>query len=256
MIGAFSKEELVHEVLVAPRQGILPLPDTQIIERPGWWQLVTPSLKNGGMNEVICSDVPNADEIIADTIAMYRERGIDFRITVSPDAKPTDLATKIERCGLRRTEALGMARSTQDVDPLAEPGVLAEPVSLANLDEFTQVMAAGWQMDVALADSIHRRMMADPSGRFQFFLARKDGVAGAAASYVALDRSAYFVGAVTLPTARGVGLYRALVNARLRHAASRNLMVATTLARAETSAPILKRLGFQTVFTAAVFTNA
>ena len=99
-------------------------------------------------------------------------------------------------------------------------------------------------------------MMADPSGRFQFFLARKDGVARAAASYVALERSAYFVGAVTLPTARGVGLYRALVNARLRHAASRNLMVATTLARAETSAPILKRLGFQTVFSAAVFTNA
>ena len=259
MIANFSVEELVHEVLVAPRQGLLPMADTRIIERPGWWQLVTPSIKQGGMNEVICSALPKDDAEIEATIdealALYRELGLRFRWTIPPGAEPVDLAERLARRGMKRQEALGMARATHDVAAPSSSSITVEEVDLSNVDVFTRVMAAGWEADPAPLDKLHRRMLADPAQRHHHFIARKDGVAGCVASCVALERSAYLIGAVTLPALRGAGLYRALVHARLRHIAARNINLATTLARAGTSGPILKRLGFQVAFTAVIFTN-
>jgi hypothetical protein len=46
MIAGFSNEEILHEVVVAPRAALIPLDDTRVIERPGWWQLVTPSARD------------------------------------------------------------------------------------------------------------------------------------------------------------------------------------------------------------------
>ena len=148
-----------------------------------------------------------------------------------------------------------MARATSSAAPSDAGPVTVDDVSLANIDDFTRVMAEGWQMDAAPLDTLHRRMLADPARRNQLFVARHEGVAAAVAAYVALDRSAYLIGAVVLPAWRGHGLYRALVNARLRHAEARGLSLATSVARAATSAPILARLGFETVCSIAVFTN-
>ena len=61
--------------------------------------------------------------------------------------------------------------------------------------------------------------------------------------------SAYGVtlfGGATLPEARGRGVYRALVHARLEDAAARGTPVAVTQAGRE-SRPILERLGFREV---------
>lgn len=51
-------------------------------------------------------------------------------------------------------------------------------------------------------------------------------------------------GAVVSQQARGRGLYRALVGARLRHAAAHGIGVATTQALEHTSAPLLAHMGF------------
>ena len=48
-----------------------------------------------------------------------------------------------------------------------------------------------------------------------------------------------------LPEARGKGAYQALVDARLRYAAAQGIPLATSQAKADTSAPILERLGFR-----------
>ncbi len=53
-------------------------------------------------------------------------------------------------------------------------------------------------------------------------------------------------GGATLPAARGLGVYRALVHARLEDAAARGTPVAVTQAGRE-SRPILERLGFREV---------
>ena len=58
----------------------MPLADTSVIDRPGWWQIVTPSLTQGGMNEVACTELPDdtCDAIIDETIASYRRLGLIF----------------------------------------------------------------------------------------------------------------------------------------------------------------------------------
>jgi GNAT superfamily N-acetyltransferase len=257
MLAGFSRDDLLHEVLVAPRAALVPLPDTRIIERPGWWQIVTPSLARGGMNDVTCTEIPeaDADRIIDETIESYVQLGIRFRWNVGPGVTPADLAERLARRGLRRSEALAMARATAGVVPEADGALSVEEVSLANADDFTQVMADGWEVEAAPLDALHRRMLADPARRNHLFVARYGGTAAAAASYTALDRSAYLIGAVVLPAFRGRSLYRALVNARLRHAAARGLPLATSLARVETSAPILAHLGFETVCPIGTFSN-
>jgi GNAT superfamily N-acetyltransferase len=249
MLAGLSPDEILHEIFVGPRSALVPLPDTRIIERPGWWQIITPSLKRGGMNEVICTELPDdeADAIIDETIDSYRQLGLLFRWTIRPGTKPADLADRLARRGLRRSESFAMARVTSGA-ALEDPASIAvEEVSLENVDVFTQVMAEGWQSDPAALDPLHRRMLADPAGRQRMFVARCEGVPAATAGYVALERSAYLIGAVALPAFRGRGLYRALIHARLRHAEARGLKLATSNARADSSAPILERLGFERV---------
>jgi GNAT superfamily N-acetyltransferase len=255
MIPGFSREALLHEILIAPRSALVPLPDTRIIERPGWFQILTPSLTQGGMNEITATHLPEerADALIDAALAEYRALGLRFRWTLPPGALPQDLAERLARRGLVRAEALGMACLTAPA--LAAPvDPRVEEITVDSVDAFTEVMARGWQMDPAPLDTLHRRMLADAERRNWLFLARgSDGAPAAVASYVALERSAYLIGAVVLPAYRGQGLYRALVSARLTHAAARGLPLATSLARAESSAPILTRLGFTTAAPITVF---
>jgi GNAT superfamily N-acetyltransferase len=252
MFAGFSQEALVHELLHAPRAAIVPLPDTQISERPGMWQVVTPSLKQGGLNEVICSNLDGDDATIDATldraIAIFRQHDLQFRITVCPGATPSDLGQRLQRRGLVPSETLGMVGTTEvpEIDELSGE-VTVEEVDLSNVDDFTHVMVEGWQMSPAAADALHRRMLAQPARRSHLFIAKRAGELAGASGYVALERSAQLLGAVTLPDHRGHGVYRALVHARLRHARARGITLATTLARATTSAPILTRRNFHTV---------
>ena len=138
----------------------------------------------------------------------------------------------------------------------ASPGAITvDEVSLANVEEFTRVTAEGWEIDAPPLGVLHRRMLTEPARRHHLFIARHEGTAAAIGSYVALERSAYLNGGVVLPAFRGRGLYRALVNARLRDAHARGLALATSVARAETSAPILASLGFEAVCSFAFFLN-
>lgn len=253
MFAGFSQQALIHELLHAPHTAIIPLADTQIVERPGLWQVITPSLKQGGMNEVICSEIAGDEAAIEAAIdraiAPYRRHDVRFRFTVCPGATPEDLGERLVRRGLFPSETIGLVCATDDLDATADAAsdVTVEEVDLKNVDDFTHVMVEGWQMNASAADALHRRMLADPARRQRLFIARRNGALAAASGYVALDKSAQLIGAVTLPGHRGHGVYRALVHARLRHARDRGIRLATTLARAETSAPILSRLQFHKV---------
>jgi hypothetical protein len=257
MIAGFSQDEILHELLIAPRDALTRLPDSRIIAGPGWWQIVTPSLKRGGLNEVISTEFPladaNADATIDEILQRYRQLGLRFRWTISPGPGAMALGERLSRRGLRRSEAFAMARATQDAPSFAQVGFTIEVVDSANLNDFTRLLAEGWQMDAETLDPLHRRMLADPAGRHQFFVVRKDGVAAAVASSVYLERSVFLVGAVTLKPFREHGIYRALVETRLRRAAILGKRLAITLALAGTSAPILRRLGFAEVLPIPIF---
>lgn len=248
-IAGLSRDEILHEAIVAPKDAIVPLPDTVITERPGFWQLMTPSIKTGGMNEVIATKLPagREDQVIDETLAAYAACGVLFRWTVLPWSEPADLGERLARRGLSPRGSLVMARATAGAELVLEEGVTVDEVGLADVDVFTQVMAEGWEMDPGPLDALHRAMLSSPKGCYRFFVARYRGEPGAAAAYTALPRSAYMLGAVAIPRLRGKGLYRAVVLARLLHARSNGIGLATSQANEDTSAPILRRLGFEEV---------
>lgn len=240
---------LLHEVLDASRRAFVPMPDTRVIERAGWMQLVTPSLPQGGLNEVSLAVLAphELDAVVDETIAEYRTLGIRFRWTIGPDSAPAELAARVEARGLEPSIGWAVACPIEDVDPAVPPAVTVEPVDETNVEAFTTVMARGWEMDAAPLLAFHRRVLATARERLPMQLARIDGEPAAAAATALQPRTAYLMGAVVVPEHRGRGLYRALVASRLQHAARQGCTLATSHARAETSHPILRRLGFRDV---------
>ncbi|HUS28583.1 MAG TPA: hypothetical protein VMZ53_08740, partial [Kofleriaceae bacterium] len=188
---------LLDEVIVIPRRAYPRLPDLQVIERPGWLQIITPSIRSGGLNEVIYShlDAHDADATIAATIATYRELGLKFRWNAGPGSGPPDLGERLERHGLAQSLGRGMARVIDDSvharddsqhtgDESSTRGrsrdasrVVVIEVDSTTLDDYTHVMAAGWDGDAAALGVQHRHILAD--GRYRLFVAYCDGVPAA-----------------------------------------------------------------------------
>lgn len=249
--------ERLREVLETPRRAFLPLPDTQVIERPGWLQLITPSLRQGGLNEVVFSalDAQEADTVIDETLALYRRLELRFRWNVGPDSRPVDLSERLARRGLRQSEVLGMLRETSAAPLVPEGAITVEEVDELTVAEYSRTMAAGWEMDPAPLEVLNRSVLAHPERRHRLFLARYRGAPAGTAGLVTFERSVYLLGGVVLPAFRQRGLYRALVASRLRYAAERRIPFATSHARADTSAPLLARLGFETLCRFRVFSN-
>jgi len=243
-----SQDDKLHEALVVPRHDRLTLPDSEVEERPGWVQITTPSVRTGMLNEVLLAILQDAeaDAVIDRTIARYRALGVSYKWCVGPDSRPTDLAERLERRGLERWMCKVMTRETTPLEAAVPAGVTVEEVDEASLPAYIQTLAAGWDSPLDETERVQRHARTQRPRNLQF-LARLDGVPAGAAGYVAHARSAYFVAAVVLPAYRGRGVYRALLDARLRHARAAGLALATTQARESTSAPILERVGFETV---------
>ena len=224
--------DLLEEVIVTPRRAFPRLADLQVIERPGWLQIVTPSIKTGGLNEVIYSwlDERGADAAIDAAIATYRDLGLKFRWNAGPGSGPPDLCERLERRGLAASMGRGMARPTTEVRALGD----VVEVDVSTVDDYTHVMAAGWNADGTALRALHREARrGGPTPALRQLLRRRAGSGGELRSVRTVR---ILDGGVVLTSYRGRGLYRALVQARLAHAHARGITLATSHAREATSA--------------------
>jgi hypothetical protein len=248
MLGVtLTAEQIREEVLVSPRRAYILTPDLRVIERPGWSQIITPSLTRGGNNEVSHAELSDdeADAVIDAVIEEYRALGVKWRWSVGPGSKPADLAERLVRRGLALHQVAALARETTGMSPV--PGVEVERVDTRTLPEFTSVIAQGWSTDPEQLAPSHALALSSPASRHRLYLARIDGVAVGAAKSVYFDRSIYLQSGVVLASHQRRGAYRALVAARLTDAAAAGITLATSHARPETSAPILEGLGFRMI---------
>jgi GNAT superfamily N-acetyltransferase len=243
----------IEETFLAPVGCVMMASDTRIVEREGWYQVITPSSGSVAGNEVVLSRVAGGDAVavVRETIATYAAAGVPFRWSVGPLTEPADFGATLEAHGLRRSEGRGMAIVPADWRGDGARGdVTVEVTTPATIDDFIAVSDAGWERE-AVADPAARRgdhVRALGTGRFHMFVARRGGRLAGSAGFVTKERSAFLVGGVVLPEHRGTGVYRALLDQRLRRIAALGLPLATTHARESTSAPILERVGFETVF--------
>jgi hypothetical protein len=202
---AMSRDEILAEILERPRESFIPLADSQVIVRPGWRQLLTPSVKGGGFNDVSLSvvDEADADRVIDETIAQYAQHGCRFAWRVGPDSSQ-HLKARLAARGLTYHLGYGMARSTElaiDVDPR----ISIERVTEATVGAFTHTMAKGWDMDPATVAPANEAVVR-ANGPLVMFLARWDGEPAATAAAALHPRSIYMIGGLVLPAFRGRGL--------------------------------------------------
>lgn len=224
-------------------------PDTRIVDSDGWYRLVTPSCRDASANEVVRARIA-ADRVDAEVervLGEYAALGVKHKWVAGPDSDAPGLERALDARGLESWQAWAMCAPSSIA--IESGGARVVDVTRHDLALYADVCARGWGSDAAgLLASLQR---AAPGLRcFVAFLG--DEPAGSAASYH-LEGSAYLVGAVVIPEARGRGAYRALLAARARAAAQAGIPLLTTHARAHTSGPILERAGFETVYAYRIF---
>ncbi len=225
--------------------------DTQVIERPGWYQTITPST-SGTCNEVVLSQVEDrdAERVIDETIATYRAHGLPTKWCVGYWTRPEDFGERLARRGFESWAVRGMGCSTS-LELSAAWDIAVRQVNEQGLERHLAVVMQGWgvpptELDVWRGTYL-ARLRAQPCVNYYFEALLQDEVVGTA-SLILRGDSAYLMGAQVLETARGRGVYRALIRARLEFLCARGIEYATTQAREATSAPRLQHLGFETLF--------
>jgi GNAT superfamily N-acetyltransferase len=224
--------------------------DSRWIERPGFFQIITPSAPY--LNEVAFSDVPEDDveQVIDEVIATYAALGKDVKWYVSPQTRPLDFTERLAARGFTSWQARAMGVETTLAFPVGA-GIEVAPVGRDQIETFVTVSAKGWE---GLADqhehevaALHRALEAEPRV-VRFFVATLDGEPVGTAGLLLRDGYGYLLGTQVLSAARGRGVYKALVATRLALLRERGFGYAVTHAREATSAPILERLGFETLY--------
>lgn len=250
-VSTWTWEKKVDAAVQAPRSRVLARDDTVVIERPGWYQIVTPSAR-GFLNEIQSSVVEpgDVDRLVDEAIATYHPLGTPVKWYVGPWSRPTDLGERLARRGFRSWDLLGMGRDTTPFD--APEGVSARVVTdAAGLRLFSDVSMRGWSMapeqTPAHERALEKALAATPR-LAHFYVASLEGEPAGTAALVLRGDYGYLMGGVVLDSARGRGVYRALVAERLAFLRAEGLGYAVTHAHADTSAPILERLGFETLF--------
>jgi ribosomal protein S18 acetylase RimI-like enzyme len=248
-------EEKLDATIRGPRGPGLHRPDTTVIEIPGWYQVITPSTKGETLNEISYSELPEdeADRVIDRVVTENRSRGVPTKWCVGPWTKPENFGRLLEDRGFTSWDVRGMAIDTSTpIDPVG--GVSVVDVDEAGLDAFLDALVTGWSLE-SIEDerSSHLLALRAEPRVAHFFSAVVGGEVAGTCGLLLRGRYAYFVGGLVLEPYRGRGIYRAMVRERLAFLAKRGIGLAVVHARESTSAPILERLGFETMFRSKVY---
>src|SRR5258708_1634232 len=127
--------------LSAPIGSSIPEKDTQIIQRPGWYQIVTPSVKEATVNEVIFSLVEShdADKRIEESFAAYRQHQLPFKWCIGPMSSP-EIEAKISSRASATWNFRGMAINSSHQIPIPST-VTVERVDGQNFEIFLGVFS-------------------------------------------------------------------------------------------------------------------
>lgn len=228
-------------------------PDSILIDRPDWAQLITPSRQSPTRNCVYRARLAG-DEVesrVRETAERWDILGVRYRWLVGPGSAPDDLGDRLEALGLRQvTCGLGMVAPVEPFEVETPPGLVIEPLRRGDVEAFGHVTARAWQRGPDFARDTAADALAACDGRpsnAMFHVAKLDGEIVATSLLRILPQWGYFQGGSVLPAHRGRGIYRALIAARMAVLAARNIDRAVVWAGETTSGPTLRRLGFRTI---------
>jgi GNAT superfamily N-acetyltransferase len=232
-------------------------PGIEIIETPRYTIKLQPDFPIPGPNSVawLRCRMSEVDEVIDEVHAAVAPRHLPIMWTLDPETRPPDLGDHLTAHGIApdpgSPEAAVMVLpidasiESPQVSGIAMLDALADPGSFRNADAVnSESFESPPRPDGALE---RRRVNQVKAGNRRVILATIDGEpAGSAGLTLYPPMGAIINGGAVRAKFRGLGVYRAMVAARLEMAREANV---TGLAvwGGPMSAPILTRLGFQTV---------
>jgi GNAT superfamily N-acetyltransferase len=252
---SWSAEQRYTAAVEGPLTAPVMRPDTSVIARDDWYQLVTPSAPSTRLNEIAYSKLSpdDADAAIGAAIDTYHALEKPVKWCVGPWTEPTDFAARLARRGFTSWDVAGMGIAT---DPPFRGGrdVAVSEVDDELLAEYVAASVRGWgqprsQFEAEL--TAYAGALGATPRIGHFFAARVDGLFVGTAELVVRPGYCYLTGGQVLEAARGRGVYLALLAARLEFLRQRGFGYAVTHARVATSAPILAAHGFETLFRSA-----
>ncbi len=247
-----SVEQRRDAAMRAPMGPGLLYPDTRVIARAGWYQLITASAPRGTLNEVAFSQVEpgDAERVIDETIAACRAAAQPVKWWVGPWTRPEDMGARLQRRGFVRSDVRAMGCETsRRFSPT--PGLEVVEIQKERLDVFLDTQWRGWFDSGAPSEvdrEVHLAALAATPRVAHLFATERGGELVGTSALLVRDGFGYLLGGQVLASARGLGAYRAMVAARLAFLAARGMGYAVTQARAGTSAPILEKLGFERLY--------
>jgi len=226
-------------------------PDTEVIDRPDWIQLRTPSSPLVQHNKVLRAVIAerDAERVVAEVLADHAERGAALVWHVDGVSQPRDFSARLLAAGLPRLgEGLGMYRDTGIADDGLPASVRIEEAGLSHVEVFTNLVCRAWPRPRSFAAEVGawvRKSIEQPElGSVHFVAYCDDEPVGTASLLMFPNELAYMRGAAVLPAYRGRGIYTALMRRRLAHCAANGRDTAVIWANPDTSAPVARQLGF------------
>lgn len=226
-------------------------PEWDVIDRPDLLAWSGP-LPNRDTNRVAYARWSEADaqQGIDEVLAFFRDRHVQaFEWDIGPSSRPRDLASRLIAGGLvpltrARLLTMDLGQRPTARDTIVEIRAVVDEETARH---YLSVARPEWSGD-RVAAAIQERIdyTTQTGGAAGYLVAFMDDEAVGVASWrdSSDGRAVYLTGASTRPTHRRRGVYTALVCHRSEAAARRGRRVAAITAIADTSAPILRRLGF------------
>ena len=246
--------------IFAPQARSLLFPDTRIITREGWYQVVSPTAPGGMANEVAYSVLPegtDVERLIDETVAIYRACNQPTKWRVGAWSRPLDLGERLLARGFTASTVRGMGICTDHAITVRDAATTSMEVTLASLDTYIDVLGRGWGIKTRPVDrEVFAASIEEAPRVSRHFMSFVDGEPAGTGALIDRGDHGYLLGAQVLAKFRGRGAYAALLAVRLASLRDRGIEYAVTHAMDATSAPILERLGFETLFSSQTYTLA
>ncbi len=189
------------------------------------------------------------DALIDDVMSAARGLGRDAVtfFDISDATRPPDLERRLKERGAELTETLAvLALDLADGVPDLDVPVDLELRAVTTLDDLRAVdridvevfggsLSGDTELEKAMADDAHGPMV----------LALRDGAPVGSGGHVVAGETLRLWGGAAVPSARHTGVYRALLDHRLRAGVAAGCRLALVKGRVDTSGPVLLRAGFR-----------
>lgn len=194
-----------------------------------------------------------APATIRNVISHYRSHGKGLIWNVGPGSTPANLGSLLIDSGMRLLlTSVGMSIPLPAAVSAGPQGVRITETPVSNFEPAITPFSVGFGIPMSDSRIFHEMLhRASHQVRSRIYLAYVDGDSEpAAVAYLTYFPDSPVVllgGAATRPEARGKGAYTSLLTRRLTDAHADGISAAIVLANAETSAPICRKHGFESL---------